>query len=32
LKALDEFVELSGFKNCRVNAGYLSALGKESPR
>lgn len=32
LKALEEFVELSSFKNCRVNAGYLTALGKELPR
>lgn len=31
-KALDEFVQLSGFKNCRVNPGYLNALGKELPR
>ena len=32
LKALEEFAELSSFKNCRVNVGYLNALGKELPR
>jgi len=30
-KALNDFVELSGFKNCQVNTGYLQALGKELP-
>jgi endoglucanase len=31
-KMLEEYVELSRFNNCRVNPGYLQALGKELPR
>lgn len=32
MKALEEFVQLSNFRNCRVNPEYLTALGKESAR